>query len=74
MERSSRLGDNGDGATQEGELKTLDELGITVLSLQKSTETSAAPSGNQKQMIGTFTWADGTIGEMYDYFPLTEIR
>ena len=59
--------DNGDGTTQEGELKTLDELGITSLSLQKSPETSADSSGNEKQLIGTFTWADGTTGEMHDY-------
>ncbi len=59
--------DNGDGATQEGELKTLDELGITSLSRQKSLETSADSSGNEKRLIGTFTWTDGTTGEMHDY-------
>ena len=55
--------DNGDGVTQNDELKTLDELGIVSLSLNKDTSVGDSHIKN----IGTFTWSDGNTGEMNDY-------
>ena len=55
--------DNGDGVTQNDELKTLDELGIVSLSLNENTSEVDSHIKN----IGTFSWSDGATGEMNDY-------
>ena len=52
--------DDGDGITQEGELKTLEEVGISSLSLETMTDSDG------KTIFGTFTRSDGTSGEMKD--------
>ena len=64
--------DNGDGETQEGELKTLDELGIQSLDLhtEKSDKTDAA--GNIITKIGSYTMSDGTKGSMSEYLFQTD--
>ena len=59
--------DNGDGMTQEGELKTLEELGIETMKLNEERTGTNEEEGNSLEKIGFFTKADGTTGELSDY-------
>ena len=59
--------DNGDGMTQEGELKTLDELGIETIKLNEERTGTNEVEGNILEKIGFFTKVDGTTGELSDY-------
>ncbi len=66
--------DNGDGMTQEGELKTLEELGIESIKLNEERNSTSEDEGNILEKIGFFTKADGTTGELSDYtFEVNEI-
>ena len=47
--------DNGNGVTQEGEIKTLEELGIVSLNLKNSSENSKDAAGNDCIDGGTMT-------------------
>ena len=60
--------DNGDGVTQYGELKTLDELGITSIKFNSKKITSTDAEGNKLKSIGFFVRSDGTTGEIRDYY------
>lgn len=59
---------NGDGISQDGELFTLDALGITSLDTQFSAVVSGADLGNGNRVLreGGFTRADGSVGVMAD--------
>jgi len=66
---------NLDGASGEGELLTLDELGIAFLSLAYTNSTYVDENGNAHRQVGSFTWADGTIGEATDvWFSIDNAR
>jgi hypothetical protein len=55
---------NADGKTDAGELKTLDELGITAISLQGSGNQGEAIAGNDVVNRATYTRNDGTMGQV----------
>ncbi len=55
-----------DGVTQEGELVTLDQLGITSISLAYTNSSHVDGHGNAHKQVGSFTWADGTAGTATD--------
>lgn len=55
---------NEDGVTDAGELKTLDELGITSISLQGTGNQGEAIAGNDVVNRASFTRASGTTGEV----------
>ena len=55
--------DNGDGVSQSGELKTMEEQGIVSLTLNEINNTTS----DKISHIGTFEWSDGTTGNMNDY-------
>ena len=59
---------NGDGIVESGEVKTLAQLGITSISLNRNeTESPSTTSINSYySATSTFTWANGTIGTTYD--------
>jgi len=58
--------DNRVGATDEGELVTLEQLGIASISLAYGNSTHVDEYGNAHRQAGNFTWADGTSGEAPD--------
>lgn len=64
--------DNGDGETQEGELKTLDELGIQSLDLHTEETNQTDADGNVITKIGSYTMSDGTKGSMSEYLFQTD--
>jgi hypothetical protein len=47
-----------DGITREGELVTLDELGITSISLTYTNSSYVDEHGNAHKQVGSFTWSD----------------
>ena len=53
---------NQDGVSQEGELKTLAELGIAGINIGKTENSRILPGGNEIADLGTFTRTDGTTG------------
>ncbi|WP_425905373.1 calcium-binding protein [Nitrobacter sp. TKz-YC02] len=55
---------NADGQTDAGELKTLDELGITAISLQGSGNQGEAIAGNDVINRASYTRDDGTTGQV----------
>jgi Ca2+-binding RTX toxin-like protein len=61
-----------DGVTREGELVTLDELGITSINLAYTTSTYVDEHGNAHKQVGSFTWADGTEGIATDVWFATD--
>src|SRR4029079_608645 len=56
---------NQNGVTDAGELKTLEELGITELSLASTHIGVTTPQGAQLDSGSTITFADGTTSYMY---------
>jgi Ca2+-binding RTX toxin-like protein len=56
---------NGDGVTQSGELKSLEELGITSINLNHTV--SNGSNGGDIIAAGSYTKQDGTVGEARDY-------
>jgi hypothetical protein len=61
-----------DGVTREGELVTLDELGITSINLSYTTSSYVDEHGNAHKQVGSFTWADGTEGIATDVWFATD--
>ncbi len=57
---------DGDGYTDDGELFTLDALGIVSLGVAGAALDIETPQGNRLLARGEFTRADGTTGAMYD--------
>ncbi|WP_018141152.1 calcium-binding protein [Thioalkalivibrio sp. ALJ7] len=57
---------NGNGVVDEGELLTLDEVGIGSIDLGYSDSTYVDEHGNEHRQIGRFEWADGREGEATD--------
>ncbi len=57
---------NGNGVVDEGELLTLDEVGIASIDLGYSESTYVDEHGNEHRQIGRFEWADGREGEATD--------
>jgi hypothetical protein len=57
---------DGDGYTDDGELFTLDALGIVSLAIAGAPLDIQTPQGNRLLASGSFTRADGTTGAMYD--------
>ncbi|MBD1401914.1 calcium-binding protein, partial [Pelobacter sp. M08fum] len=55
-----------DGLTDEGELVTLDELGIMSISLSYTNSTYVDEHGNAHKQVGSFIWADGSVGTATD--------
>ncbi|WP_409522914.1 calcium-binding protein [Nitrincola sp. MINF-07-Sa-05] len=55
-----------DGITREGELVTLDALGITSINLSYTDSDHVDQHGNAHKQVGSFTWADGTTGTATD--------
>ncbi|WP_409522853.1 calcium-binding protein [Nitrincola sp. MINF-07-Sa-05] len=55
-----------DGVTREGELVTLDALGITSINLSYTDSDHVDQHGNAHKQVGSFTWADGTTGTATD--------
>ena len=53
---------NSDGISQEGELKTLDELNITGINIAKTEHSRILPGGNEIADVGTYVRVDGSIG------------
>ncbi len=56
---------NHDGISDAGELSTLTDHGITAISLD-ATPTDATVDGQQLQVQGSFTYADGTTGSFVE--------
>jgi hypothetical protein len=53
---------NGDGASQSGELKALDAMGIESISLEPGGASQAFSDGSRISGVSTFTRMDGTVG------------
>lgn len=58
--------DNGDGITEQGELKTLTEENITSITLPNTTQTPVTEEGNTITNASTYTQSDGTTGDVKD--------
>ncbi len=58
--------DNGNGATEKGELLTLEEAGIASIDLKYQNTNQAAAGGNRIAQIASFTRTDGTKGAAGD--------
>ena len=58
--------DNGDGITEQGELKTLTEEGIASITLPNTTPTPILENGNTITNTSTYTQSDGSIGTLKD--------
>ncbi len=58
---------DGDHHLGPGELSTLDELGITSIGLDSTTDGTADPQGNVRNSVATFEKMDGTSGEISEY-------
>ncbi|MFX4229361.1 MAG: hypothetical protein ACFHHU_16240 [Porticoccaceae bacterium] len=56
---------NSDGVSDDGEVKTLDEIGIASINLSKDNNT-LNEDGVEVFGYGSFTWKDGTSGELAD--------
>ncbi|AKJ94662.1 hypothetical protein TVD_04425 [Thioalkalivibrio versutus] len=61
-----------DGITREGELVTLDELGITSINLAYTTSAYVDEHGNAHKQVGSFTWENGTEGIATDVWFATD--
>ncbi len=57
---------NGDGISNEGELFSLSELGIASIDLDYTSQDIKVSGDNKSIATGTFTWSDGTIGQVDD--------
>jgi hypothetical protein len=57
---------NGDGVSQHGEVKTLDELGLASIGLEPGGAPQNFPDGSAIQGLASFTRVDGTIGAAAD--------
>jgi Ca2+-binding RTX toxin-like protein len=57
---------NQDGMSQQGELKTLAELGIVGINVAKTENSRMLPGGNEIADLGSFTRTDGTTSVMAD--------
>ncbi len=57
---------NTDGVSQQNELLPLDAIGIVSLSLDATRSGAFDDSGNIRELIASFQWADGREGEMVD--------
>ena len=57
---------NGDGVTDAGELKTLDELGIVTLDLGSTAIDIRNPQGAHLTAFGDITFQDGAVRHMFD--------
>ena len=57
---------NSDGRMDEGELFTLEELGIQSLNLSYSTQNLTDENGNRHLQVGSYTMVDGTVHAMTD--------
>src|SRR5262249_9891418 len=53
---------NGDGASQAGEVHTLDELGIAYIGLTPTGPAQQLSDGSAIQGLSTFAWTDGRTG------------
>ncbi|MBK1674305.1 hypothetical protein CKO35_13535 [Ectothiorhodospira shaposhnikovii] len=51
-----------DGVTREGELITLDELGIVSINLDYANSSYVDEHGNAHKQVGSFTWSNGAEG------------
>jgi len=58
---------NGDGFSEENELFDLDELGITSITLDSVATNVNDLAGNTQNRLGSFTWVDGTTGQIAEY-------
>jgi len=56
---------NRDGVTQDGELKTLDQLGITELSLIRNRLSATTSAGGNLQADSSVTFADGRVSTTF---------
>jgi len=56
-----------DGYSQESELFTLEDVGISSINLTATAANIIDANGNTQTLAGTFTKTDGTIGEIADY-------
>ncbi|MEI6286004.1 MAG: hypothetical protein WCP79_05825 [Bacillota bacterium] len=60
---------NGNGVTDAGELKSLSELGIKQLNLQKTAVNGTVqPNGETITNNGSFVWENGASGQLNSYF------
>ena len=57
---------NGNGVVDDGELKTLNEAGITSINLNYEHQSVTDEHGNAHSQTGTFTRTDGTSGTITD--------
>ncbi|MEM7641539.1 MAG: cadherin-like domain-containing protein [Pseudomonadota bacterium] len=56
-----------DGVTDEGEVKSLDEMGIVSIDLDSAAELGVTtPQGTELLQSGLFGWADGTTGNIFE--------
>jgi hypothetical protein len=62
---------NGNGIVDDGEMRTLDEVGIGSIDLGYSGSNFVDEHDNQHRQVGWFEWADGREGEATDVW-LTE--
>ncbi|MDC0598552.1 hypothetical protein OAP18_01720 [Gammaproteobacteria bacterium] len=62
---------NQNGISEESELSTLVDLGIASISLS-TTVSSATIEGNTIPLVSTFTWDDGSTGNIGDVYFATE--
>ncbi len=57
---------DGDGVSDAGELFSLDALGITSFSLNRTAMSHLTPQGTRLEGVAEFTWANGGTGRMFD--------
>ncbi len=57
---------NGDGVTEDGELKSMAEEGLTSLSLTNTPLDVTTPQGTQLPSVGQVTFADGRTSHMFE--------
>ena len=57
---------NGDGVSQQGEVRTLDDLGLVSIGLEPTGTPQIFPDGSAIQGLANFTRADGSIGTAAD--------
>ncbi|MGB3409460.1 MAG: hypothetical protein WBA67_18420, partial [Jannaschia sp.] len=58
---------NQNGATDAGELRSLDEVGIVSLNLDTAIDLNVTtPQGTELLQTGQFSWADGSFGNLFE--------